>query len=246
MFDTAVAALVALLLLGTVLWKPVLRKVSPERAVQAEIANWEAFAIARYQSQDTLRGMPLPVDPWNRQFQWSDTVGVYSAGPNGYAEEGRADDVVIRALQNIDRVTGEAPTLLAATAVSLGLAFLVARRIPRLESLGHEAAVVLGAGVIPPVASGLAIVALLRLPLDLRLDLPFLAVPAPAAVAGGVVVLCLSGALLARRAVHVRVEASDKTVSEQVARARPKPRTPRRLESPPQPASGWGAAARAG
>jgi hypothetical protein len=231
-FDIAVAAVVGLLLLGTLLWRPVLRNVAPERAVMAEIANWEAFALARYQSQDTLRGLPLPVDPWNRQFQWSDTRGVYSAGPNGYAEEGLADDVVLRAPQNTDRILGEAPTLLAATGLSLGLAFLVARRIPRLESLGHEAALVLGAGAIPPVASGLAAVALLRLPLDLRLELPFLAVPAPLAAAGGVVVLCLSGALLARRAVWIRVEASDKTVSEQVARAQP-----RRAEA-------WGASAR--
>ena len=75
-FDVVVAGLVALLLLGTVLWRPVLRNLSPERAAQAEIANREAFALARYQSQDTLRGMPLPVDPWNRQLQWSESVGV--------------------------------------------------------------------------------------------------------------------------------------------------------------------------
>ncbi|MGE0706606.1 MAG: hypothetical protein AB7N76_05670 [Planctomycetota bacterium] len=208
--DKAAAALVTLVLLGAVLFGPLLRRWSPELAVRGHVAAFVAFAEARYQQQGTTLGLPEYQDPWGHLLCYDQFL--YSCGANGLDEHGQGDDVpLVNNLVPDERFVGEAPLLLAGAGVTLGLAYALPRRLGQVEERAHELAVVALAGLLLPLAVTLTAVALLRLPvLQTRFELPFLCVPPLVAVGVGFLGACLAAAGVARLAARRSARSDDR------------------------------------
>jgi hypothetical protein len=228
--DSLVAASVGLLLLASLLVKPLVVHLDPQLAMRGEVAAYRVLLYAHREDGGRWDEAPRFRDPWGQLgLSYLDVSGgpdepdghrYYSAGPNEVDEQGRGDDVTYAyegnvawggsplwtlKLQPNDAFVGQARAIGLVIAGILAFAYMLARSLPG-GSRGREIAAVVGVGLGSSLLLAVGAVAL-RLPLLARSDAPWLVVPLPLAVLGTLAVLCLLTALAARLAHATREEA---------------------------------------
>lgn len=222
----AAAAFVGLLLLATMLVRPVIGSYDPVLAVRGTLAAQEQYWEAQRGVYYSSAPISQRVDPWGTPykivFEWQDTefetriesALFYSAGPDGFDDKGAGDDIpIIRdrtrllAQQRSDVWVGEARAILGALTVAVAMAYFVPRRLPAFKTSAAEAVTVALCGAVPAglLAAGASAI---RLPMDLLQDVPMLIVPVPVALLGTAGALCTLAALGGRVVVRARAARS--------------------------------------